>query len=204
MPPTIHHALILTALFLLSATTAHADDPPLDRGLGQPIAPFTLPDTRADQPFPWAPKPGQRATVVVFMGIDCPLGNLYLPRLAQLHQTYASQGVLFLGINSNASESTDQIAAHARQFQVPFPVLRDPGNAVADKLQAVRTCEALVIDQSGTLRYRGCIDDQFRLRGRKPSPTRDSLREALDELLGGRPITTPATPVEGCPIERAL
>ena len=53
------------------------------------------------------------------------------------------------------------------EYGVSFPVLKDEGNIVADRLQANRTCEALVIDAKGVLRYRGAIDDQYRIGVRK-------------------------------------
>ncbi|HEX8203672.1 MAG TPA: peroxiredoxin, partial [Isosphaeraceae bacterium] len=95
-----------------------------------------------------------------------------------------------------------QVAAHAASFGVGFPVVKDPLNRVADQLSVERTCEVLVLDGAGRLRYRGAIDDQYHLRGRKDAPTRSYLTEALDAVLAGRTVAKPVTPVVGCPIER--
>ena len=144
---------------------------------------------------------GKRAVVLVFTGIDCPIGNLYMPRLAELSRSYETRGVAFLGINANAHETAEQVAAHARSYGVDFPVVKDPVGRVADQLGVERTCEALVLDGAGRLRYRGAIDDQYLVRGRKAAPTRDYLAEALDAVLAGREVAVPTTPVVGCPIE---
>ncbi|MCI4370959.1 MAG: alkyl hydroperoxide reductase, partial [Thermoplasmata archaeon] len=57
-----------------------------------------------------------------------------------------------------------------------------------------------VLDSDRRLRYRGRIDDQIRIGGAKPAASRHDLAEALDDLLAGRPIGTPETPVDGCSI----
>ena len=145
---------------------------------------------------------GRQATVLVFTGIDCPLGNLYMPRLAELAESYRGRGVVFIGVNSNAAESADQVLAHSREFGASFPVLKDPGNAVADLAQAQRTCETVVLDRDQTVRYRGAIDDQYSASKHRDRPTRHYLSDALEDILAGRAVGSALTPVVGCPIER--
>ena len=50
--------------------------------------------------------------------------------------------------------------------------------------------------------YRGRVDDQLRLGGSRPEPTRKDLEEALQELLNDRPISIAETPVDGCLITK--
>ena len=57
--------------------------------------------------------------------------------------------------------AADAVARHAREFRVPFPVLRDEGAKVADRFAAARTPEAFVLDGARTVRYRGRIDDRY-------------------------------------------
>ena len=114
---------------------------------------------------------GKKAVVLVFLGTDCPLANLYGPRLAELHREYRGKGVVFLGINSNAHETEAQVAEQARKLGIDFPVLKDPGNVVADLALVERTPEVLVLDGRARVRYRGAIDDQYAQGGaRKPGP----------------------------------
>src|SRR5205823_500750 len=58
--------------------------------------------------------------------------------------------------------------------------------------------EVVVLDGERRLRYRGRIDDQYRLGGARETATRHDLREALEELLAGKDISAPETPVDGC------
>jgi peroxiredoxin len=175
----------------------------LVRKPGQFVPAFELIDVRTHQLNRLSDHRGY-AVVVVFVGTSCPVGDLYLPRLIELAKSYDSRAVVFLAINSNESESIDEIAEHARRAGVTFPVLKDPENRVADQLLAERTCEALVIDPAGRLRYRGAIDDQYGLGSRRDSPTHDYLKDAIDAVIDGRIVSPNLTHVVGCPIERMV
>jgi hypothetical protein len=145
---------------------------------------------------------GPRATVLIFTGVDCPIGNLYMPRVSELVRRYGGRGVSFVGVNANAHETIDQVAEHARSFRADWPVVKDPENRLADTLGAERTCEAFVLGPAFRLLYRGEIDDQYRLDARKGEPTHASLADAIDDVLAGRDVAVSSTPVVGCPIER--
>lgn len=195
--------LLATAL---DATRAQekADEPPIGRMVGKQVADFWLTDVRTGQDVRLYGFAGQkRAAVIVFTGIDCPVGNVYMPRLVELAKKYEDQKVQFLAINANASETAEQMAAHAREYGVPFPVLKDTGHLVANQVLAERTCEALVLDGGARIRYRGAIDDQYTRKGRKPEAAHSYLADALDAVLAGKEPDTTATSVEGCLIERA-
>jgi hypothetical protein len=131
------------------------------------------------------------------------LNNQYLPVLTELHTEYSTKDVAFVGINANTQDSRERVAAHARQNAIPFPVVKDVGNKVADQLGARRTPEAIVVDNNGIIRYQGRIDDQFGIGyARAGKPTRRDLAEALDEILAGKLVSVPKTEVAGCCIGR--
>jgi peroxiredoxin len=144
----------------------------------------------------------KKALVLVFTGIDCPVSNLYMPRLATLAQRYSKQGVAFLGVNSNAHESALDVEEHARQHHLGFPVAKDGENRLADRLRIERTCEAVVLDAQGYVRYHGAIDDQYARGAIRDAPKRAYLAEAIDSVLNGRKVAEPLTSVVACPIER--
>jgi peroxiredoxin len=164
--------------------------------------PFTLKDT-AGKNWSLADCKDSKAIVVLFLGTECPINNQYLPRLAELHEQYAPKGVVFVGINSNVHDTNVRIEAHAKANKIPFPVLKDSGNVVADDLGARRTPEAFVLSPTGRILYQGRIDDQIGIGYRRKAPTRQELVEALNEVLAGKPVTTPTTEVAGCLIARA-
>jgi peroxiredoxin len=186
-------ATIALILFL----AARADEP--GTCVGKTIGDFTLNDTGGRAV---SLKDG-KAFVVVFLGTQCPINNAFLPRLAELYKEFAPQGVKFLAVNANHQDTPNDIAEHAKKYAVPFPVVRDPGAAVADRFGARRTPEAFVLDAGRTIRYQGRIDDQFGVGFQRPAPTRHDLAEALKEVLAGKAVTRASTPVAGCLIGRA-
>jgi peroxiredoxin len=183
---------------------AAVDQPelPVDRGLMQRLSNFTLKDVTKDQAIMLYGFQGRKAIVLAFLGNDCPIGNLYTPRLIELEREFRKQGVVFLGINSNAHETEQEVAKYVKDAGIPFMVLKDPSNLVADAALAERTCEVIVLDGFARIRYRGAIDDQY-VRGKsKDAPDHNYLRDALSALVAGQPMKVAATKVEGCLLDR--
>jgi peroxiredoxin len=169
--------------------------------VGTAIEDFTLHDHRGAE---WRlGDRRERLVVLAFVGADCPLAKLYAPRLAELARAYGPRGVAFAGVNSNAQDGVTDVARYARTHELPLPVLKDVGNALADRLGAARTPEVFVLDEYRVVRYRGRVDDQYGVGVQRPAATRRDLAEALDELLAGRPVSVPATEPAGCWIGRA-
>ena len=195
--------LFLAAATLFATTAMAADEPPLTRLVGTNPGLFTLKDAATGREVPLESFKGKKAAILVFLGIDCPVGNQYVPRLAEIAKAYEPKGVIVLGINANAHETSQQVAAHAKEFAIPFPVLKDDGAKVADLYQAARTCEVILLDEKAVIRYRGAIDDQYGYGTRRSKAVRNLLTDALDQLLNGKPIDSAGTSVVGCPIDRA-
>jgi peroxiredoxin/mono/diheme cytochrome c family protein len=167
------------------------------------IADFTLRDYRGRE---WSLKElaDRRLVVVAFLGTECPLAKLYATRLRDLSSQYELRGVSFLGIISNRQDSLTEILHYARVHGIPFPVLKDTGNLVADQFTAERTPEVFVLDDQRRVRYRGRIDDQFEIGVQRAAPSHRDLQQAIDDLLAGGEVATPRTVAPGCRIGRVL
>jgi peroxiredoxin len=137
---------------------------------GRRVADFTLKDAATDKPISLGDFKTKKAIVVVFIGTECPINNAYMPVLAELAKTYADKNVQFLAVNSNSNDAPAQIAGHAQKNHLPFPVLRDAANGVADQFGAKRTPEAFVLDPDGHIMYQGRIDDQFGVGAKRAAP----------------------------------
>jgi peroxiredoxin len=168
---------------------------------GATVADFSLPDIHR-RPRALKDYKDKKAIVIVFIGTECPLANLYVPSLVQLHKEYAGKGVQFLAINANAQDTFVRVSAHAQDRAVPFPVLKDFAHKAADALGARRTPEAFLLDSKRVIRYHGRIDDQYGLNYQRDKPRRQDLKEAIDDLLAGKAIRTAATETPGCVIGR--
>lgn len=147
---------------------------------------------------------GRELTVVVFLGHECPLVRAYIPRLNALQKQYQDWGVGWLAINSNQQDSLAELQHFVRELKPGFPLLKDPGNVVADQLGATRTPQVFVLDAARTIRYAGRIDDQFTYGRQRTKPQSNDLAQAIDELLAGKPVSVPETDVAGCIIGRML
>ena len=143
-----------------------------------------------------------KIVVLAFLGTECPLAKLYGARLAELAKEYEPSGVQFLGVNANMQDSITEIAAYARVHEIDFPILKDVGNELADKLGAVRTPEVFVLDSNRAVRYHGRIDDQYGVGYARERAQKTDLKAALDELLAGKEVTTPETQPVGCHLGR--
>ena len=143
-----------------------------------------------------------QATVVCFLGTECPLARLYGARLQRLADEFADEGVTFVGVFSNQQDSLGDIRTFIREYSITFPVAKDSRNLVADQFLATRTPEVVLLDRQLKVRYRGRIDDQYRPGSARSKPERHDLREALADLVAGRPITAPETEPQGCLIGR--
>ncbi|MBL9124933.1 MAG: redoxin domain-containing protein [Planctomycetaceae bacterium] len=197
----------LDATALVATSAAAADAPPADRAslVGSTIEAFALPDVHG-QTRALADFAQHDVIVVAFLGTECPLAKLYAPRLQQLSAEYASRGVAFLAIDANDQDTLTEIAAFARSNDLAFPLLKDRDQQVADLFQANRNPIAFVLDRRRQVRYQGRIDDQYGLGASsgyaRPQVKRRDLGIALDEVLAGKPVSIPVTPVTGCLIGR--
>jgi thiol-disulfide isomerase/thioredoxin/mono/diheme cytochrome c family protein len=189
---------------LVSAALALATLSSLEAGekkvlIGSAVDQFTFTDIHY-LPRTFSDLGEAKAYVIVFTTTACPLAQRYLPRLQELSSEYGAKGVRFLSLNVGPEDSVKEIAYQAIEQKVEFPFGKDFNGQCARALGASRTPEVVVLDASRKIRYRGRIDNQYRLGGVKPSADRQDLKEAIDDVLAGRKVRVKETPVDGCVI----
>ena len=150
----------------------------------------------------WSELSGEKGTVVVFLGTQCPLAKLYTPRIEELSTKYAKSGMRFVAVDPNVQDSLAEMGAHARKHQLTIPFIKDPDQSLADLLGATRTPEVCVLDTNAQLRYRGRIDNQFGIGYAKEKGTASELIDAIEAILSGREVPTALTAAPGCLIGR--
>ena len=199
MRPVLNYLLL--AVFIVDPAFSVAADTVEHRKIGSRVPQFVLPDSAGKQ-VALSDFNDAQSLIVVFLGTECPIGNAYVPVLADLQKRYSERGVRLIGINSNLSDDAESIASHVTEFQVSFSVLVDDDQVVADLFGAKRTPEVFLLDRRKTIRYRGRIDDRFGYDYKRAEPKRRDLEVALNELLADSKITTPVVEPEGCLITR--
>jgi len=97
--------------------------------------------------------PAEGLTVLLFYSSECPISNAYSPTLDSLFGAFPAKTVKWVGICVDPDLSDADVKAHARDFNLKFPVVRDRHGAFARKIGATMTPEAFVIDAKGHVRY---------------------------------------------------
>lgn len=196
-------SILFAALFVIAgavlATGARAEgEVPAPPAIGSTIDDFTLPDVdNKDRSL--KSLAGKNGTVLLFIAVQCPVSNAYNERMEKLAEDYKAKGIAVIGINANAAEDATAVKAHAAEHKLSFPILKDPGNKIADRLGASVTPEAYFIDQNNKLLYHGRIDNA---RNAAQVETSD-LRNALDSALAGKAVEKTEAKAFGCSIKRA-
>jgi len=188
---------ILLALVLVIAGVALANEVPAPPAIGSTIEEFTLPDVNGTE-HSLKSLAGKNGTVLLFIAVQCPVSNAYNERMEKLAADYKAKGITVVGINSNVAEDSAACKAHAAENKLTFPILKDAGNKIADKLGASVTPEAYFLDASNKLVYHGRIDNS-----RNAAQVESSdLRNALDAALNGKPVEKTEAKAFGCSIKR--
>lgn len=170
---------------------------PANARIGVEVTDFTLPDVDGKEHSLRSLK-GKQGTAVIFVSTQCPVSNGYHQRMLKLAADYAARGVNVIGINANSTEAADVVKRHASENNLSFPILKDAGNKIADRLGARVTPEVFLLDANNRLVYHGRIDNSQ--KGEAVSS--NDLRDAIDTMLQGKAVTKTEAPAFGCSIKR--
>jgi peroxiredoxin len=140
---------------------------------------------------------GKNGAVLVFVSAQCPVVKSYNKRISEFAVDFAAKGVNVIGINSNHTESPEQVKSHAEE-KYNFPVLIDKGNVFADKLGASVTPEIFYLNEKNILVYHGAIDNSRS----GDNITENYLRDAVEANLGGKSVVKPNANAFGCSMKR--
>ena len=194
-------AILFAALVVIAgamAAGARTEGELTAPAIGSTIDDFTLPDVD-NKEHSLKSLAGKNGTVLLFIAVQCPVSNAYNERMAKLAEDYNAKGIAVIGINSNVAEDAAAVKAHAAEHKLSFPILKDPGNKIADRLGAAVTPEAYFIDANNKLLYHGRIDNA---RNAAQIESND-LRNAIDAALAGKAVEKTEAKAFGCSIKRA-
>jgi thiol-disulfide isomerase/thioredoxin len=185
------------AVLMLVATLAVAEE----LGSGAKAPGFSLVNATDGQTVTMKPDDG-KLKVVVFTCNQCPYAKAFEPRIIEIANRYGHKGVSFYAVNPNdeskfSEETLANMKARAEEKDYPFPYLKDGDSATARAYGARVTPHVYLIDGTGTIRYRGYVDDSAKPDERKTT----GLVNALNALTDGREIALAETRAFGCTIK---
>ena len=145
-----------------------------------------------------------KGLLVIFMCNHCPFVIHLADHLSQFARDYHGSGLAIVAISSNdvsshPQDSPEQMVHEAEQRGYIFPYLYDEDQAVAKAYRAACTPDFFLFDGNHQLVYRGQFDSS---RPDSGIPvTGEDLRQAVDAMLAGQPVSEDQKPSLGCNIK---
>jgi peroxiredoxin len=176
--------------------------------IGAPFPDFNLPGVDGKM-HTLSEYSGAKLLAVVFESNHCPVSIAYETRIKQLYEDYKGKGLVLIAINPNNptsvalselgyTDTTDDMKdmiIRTKLRHIDWPYLYDgETQSTASKFGAIATPHIFIFDQDRKLRYEGRIDDSTASAKVKSQ----DAHNAIEDLLAGRPVATPITPVFGC------
>ncbi|MHC5209091.1 MAG: thioredoxin family protein [Planctomycetota bacterium] len=145
-----------------------------------------------------------KLVVLEWFNPDCPIAKAYhVPQnqMAELAGSFADKDVVWLAINSGADgkqgAGLERNQRAVDEYGITYPVLLDMSGDVGHRYEAKTTPHMYVIDTAGVLRYAGAIDNgDPRNKGDV-----NLVKQALEEILAGKPVTTTSSEPFGCSVK---
>ena len=169
--------------------------------LGRSIAPFSA--SAVDNTTYHSADHKEQVLVVAFLGVECPLANLYDP-VRRLCEEVSGQVGRFSRRQLECARFT-RCGADSGPGQRNHISCREGCRQYSRRpVRACRTPEIFVLDAQRTECYRGMLDDQCTCyRGeRRSKPTKAYVADAVNSLLQSKSVAVAETEVQGCHIGR--
>ena len=145
----------------------------------------------------------ERGLLVVFICNHCPYAIAVWPRVIRLALYARNMKINTVAINSNIhpnypDDAPDKMIGKIKELGITFPYLVDETQETAKAFKAQCTPDIYLFDKKHALVYHGRIDDNWQDESKV---TREELKEALNNLATGQPISPVQRPSMGCSIK---
>jgi hypothetical protein len=140
-----------------------------------------------------------KAAIVFFISDDCPISNRYAPEIRRICEAYKDRAKCTLAyIYPDLTPS--KVEKHMAEFgHSGYPAVIDSKQVLVKAAGATVTPEVAVVLPDGSIAYRGRIDNTYVTFGQSRREASElDLRNALDQISAGNPVTVPRTKAVGC------
>lgn len=147
------------------------------------------------------------ATLVAFICNHCPYVVHIIQEFVAVAAEAQKRGIRVLAISSNdvtcyPQDSPENMKEFAAVHRFTFPYLFDETQQVAKAYQAACTPDLYLFDADNRCVYRGRFDASTPGNGRPV--TGEDIRDAIDSIVNGQPVSTEQFPSIGCSIKWRL
>lgn len=141
-----------------------------------------------------------RATALFFVASDCPISNSFAHEIARVCSEYDTKGISCSLVYVDPLLTDPQALAHANEYgHGRYARIVDRHHDLVKATGVTITPEVAVVDKTEHVVYRGRIDDSYAALGQPRRAMRNAdLRNALDDVIAGRPVAHPETKALGC------
>lgn len=138
----------------------------------------------------------QDLNVLVFLGTECPICIKYTRTLNELTKKYPE--LAWIGV-FNRWEDSLAVRTFIKEYSLPFQIVLDQRHDLIRSLDARVTPEVFLLNKKAQILYRGAIDNWFFDLGKRRSVvTEHYLKDAIEAIQTGNPITVKTTKPVGC------
>ncbi len=170
--------------------------------LGSPLPQFSLTDVVSGKNVSSSDFSG-KPLLVAFICRHCPFVKHVQSELSKIGQDYKDKiGMVAISANDIAEypeDAPESLKQQAQEVGFTFPYLYDETQDVAKDFTAACTPDLFLFDSEGKLVYRGQVDDSR--PGSDVPVTGKDIREAIDAVLAGQPVSPDQKPSVGCGIK---
>jgi peroxiredoxin len=147
--------------------------------------------------------------VLEWFNPECPFVKKHYGsgNMQKLQQEYTGKGVVWLTIDSSAPGTDGNISAEQAENIVSgwkghqTAMLLDPDGKVGRAYGAKNTPQMFVINPDGKVVYEGAIDSKSTPNPADIPLSTNYVKQALDEALAGKPVSTANTRPYGCSVK---
>src|SRR5881394_1293808 len=196
--------LTLTIVASLVTTALYAFDPP---PVGTAAPDFSLTDAKGETYSPSQYK--GKYVVLEWFNPECPFVKKHYGsgNMQKLQEEFTGKGVVWLSIDSSApglegNLTAEQANAKMMEWKTKQTALvLDPDGKAGRTYGAKNTPHMFVINPEGKIIYEGAIDSKATPNPSDIANSTNYVKAALDESMGGKPITTSTTKPYGCSVK---
>jgi len=199
-------AAIAAGAMLGFASTGASDDAEAKAKVGEKAPDFTLTDLNGDTHSLSEMVADGKAVVLEWFNPECPFVKKHYREDTQtmnkLADRFESRDVVWVRINSNApgkqGGGVEKNKRYKAEYNIDTPILYDESGKVGKTYGATNTPGMYVIDDAGTLRYMGAIDNDR--RAANPGDV-NYVERALEQVLAGETVAVAETQQYGCSVK---
>jgi hypothetical protein len=137
-----------------------------------------------------------KPTVFVFLSSMCPCSMSHIEELKNITDDFSQ--IQMVGVSSNLDETDAAAHEYFKNTGLKFVVLKDVESKLANYFKASKTPHAFLLNTDGKVLFQGGVSNSSKFE----QADRRYLREALVDVISGKPVRTPFARALGCAIRR--